>query len=85
MPKISEFYGIAIYMYYRDHNPPHFHVTGSGCDAVCNIATFAIEGDVSRSIRGKIVKWAAIHQAELLAAWNEARNQRDYGMIEPLE
>jgi hypothetical protein len=25
MPRISEFFGIAIYMYYRDHAPPHFH------------------------------------------------------------
>ncbi len=25
MPRISEFYGIAIYMYYQDHAPPHFH------------------------------------------------------------
>ena len=25
MPLISEFFGISIYMYYEDHNPPHFH------------------------------------------------------------
>jgi hypothetical protein len=25
MPRISEFYGILVYMYYRDHAPPHFH------------------------------------------------------------
>ena len=25
MPRVSEFYGIAIYPYYSDHNPPHFH------------------------------------------------------------
>jgi Domain of unknown function (DUF4160) len=25
MPRISQFYGIAIYMYYRDHAPPHVH------------------------------------------------------------
>ena len=26
MPEISKFYGIIIYMYIDDHNPPHFHV-----------------------------------------------------------
>ena len=26
MPEISNFYGIIIYMYIDDHNPPHFHV-----------------------------------------------------------
>lgn len=25
MPQISSFYGITIYMYWRDHAPPHFH------------------------------------------------------------
>jgi hypothetical protein len=26
MPQISQFFGISIYMYYAEHNPPHFHV-----------------------------------------------------------
>lgn len=25
MPRIAEFYGIAVYMYYKEHAPPHFH------------------------------------------------------------
>jgi hypothetical protein len=25
MPTISRFFGIAIRMYYDDHDPPHFH------------------------------------------------------------
>jgi hypothetical protein len=25
VPRISAFYGIVITMYYRDHEPPHFH------------------------------------------------------------
>ena len=26
MPELSRFYGIIIYMFAKDHNPPHFHV-----------------------------------------------------------
>jgi hypothetical protein len=26
MPELSRFLGIVILMYFRDHNPPHFHV-----------------------------------------------------------
>ena len=26
MPEISHFYGIFIYMFPQEHNPPHFHV-----------------------------------------------------------
>ena len=25
MPVISDFLGIVIYMYFNEHNPPHFH------------------------------------------------------------
>jgi hypothetical protein len=25
MPEISRLLGIVIYMYYKDHAPPHFH------------------------------------------------------------
>ena len=34
MPRISFFYGIAIYMYFRDHAPPHFHAQYAGEEAV---------------------------------------------------
>ena len=30
MPCVSDFYGIAIYMYYSDHAPPHFHAEYAG-------------------------------------------------------
>ncbi|MEM8559155.1 MAG: DUF4160 domain-containing protein, partial [Bacteroidota bacterium] len=42
MPRVSEFYGIVIYLYYADHNPPHFHAVYGGQQAEINIRT----GDV---------------------------------------
>jgi hypothetical protein len=27
MPRVSEFFGIVIYMHYDDHPEPHFHAT----------------------------------------------------------
>jgi len=30
VPKISEFYGVVIRMYYGEHNPPHFHADYAG-------------------------------------------------------
>jgi hypothetical protein len=38
VPRISEFYGIVIEMYFRDH-PPHFHARYSGDEAVIAIGT----------------------------------------------
>jgi hypothetical protein len=26
MPEISRFYGIIVFMFFNDHNPPHFKV-----------------------------------------------------------
>jgi hypothetical protein len=39
MPRVSEFYGIAIYLYYRDHVPPHFHAIYGEFEAEIEIAS----------------------------------------------
>jgi Domain of unknown function (DUF4160) len=39
MPRISQYYGIAIYMYYEDHAPPHFHAIYGEFEAVLGIQT----------------------------------------------
>ena len=33
VPRISEFYGIVIAMYYAEHGVPHFHAVYAGQDA----------------------------------------------------
>jgi hypothetical protein len=37
MPRISEFFGIAIYMYYKEHVPPHFHAIYAQYDAAIGV------------------------------------------------
>ncbi len=45
MPEISRFLGIVIYMFFNDHNPPHFHVGYNEYQASVLIETFGlIEG-----------------------------------------
>ena len=39
VPRISEFYGIVIAMYYREHGVPHFHATYGGQTVVVSIKT----------------------------------------------
>jgi hypothetical protein len=39
VPPISEFYGIIIAMYYREHGVPHFHATYAGETVVVSIQT----------------------------------------------
>lgn len=37
MPTISMFYGIVIQMFWRDHNPPHFHALYGEHEAVFDL------------------------------------------------
>jgi hypothetical protein len=42
MPEISRFFGIVIQMYYKDHDPPHFHVRYSGQRALIAMENLAV-------------------------------------------
>lgn len=44
MPELSRFYGIAIKMYYNDHNPPHFHAEYGSSQMVVDVGTLAVIG-----------------------------------------
>ena len=44
MPEISNFYGIIIYMFPQEHNPPHFHVKYNEFKASIDIRTGTITG-----------------------------------------
>jgi hypothetical protein len=37
MPRLSSFYGIAIYMYFADHQPAHFHAIYGDDEAAISI------------------------------------------------
>ncbi|MGH2759714.1 MAG: DUF4160 domain-containing protein, partial [Actinomycetota bacterium] len=39
LPRISEFYGIVIFMYHDDHPPPHFHARYGGDWAKVSVAS----------------------------------------------
>lgn len=53
------FYGIAIYMYYKDHTPPHFHAIYGEHEATVDIRTLSIlEGALPRRAKSLILEWA---------------------------
>ena len=86
MPEISRFRGIVIGMYYKDHNPPHFHVAYAGREAAITINTLEIQfGDLPNRARALALEWASLHRAELQANWDLARAGLPLNEIEPLE
>ncbi len=86
MPRISQFFGIIIAMYYDDHSPPHFHVKYAEHKAKVTIGTLEIaEGNLPRRAWGLVLEWAALHRAELWADWERAREGLPLEPIEPLD
>jgi hypothetical protein len=85
VPELSRFHGIVISMPYRDHAPPHFHATYGDADlAVAIDPLVELAGKLPRRATAMVLDWAAIHQAELIDAWNRARAQQPLPKILPL-
>jgi uncharacterized protein DUF4160 len=61
VPRISQFYGIAIYMYFSDHPPPHFHAQYGGVEAVVAISDGAvIRGSIPDRALRLVREWLGI-------------------------
>jgi hypothetical protein len=85
MPRVSQFFGIAIYLYYRDHAPPHFHAIYGDDEAVFEIATGqVIAGHLPRRARVMVEEWLAEHRVELEQNWNLAVASQPLLAIPPL-
>ena len=86
MPEISRFFGMVVAMYYRDHEPPHFHVRYGSERALIGIESLAvIEGRLSPRALALAVEWAAQHRAELSQNWERARRLEPLERVAPLE
>ena len=86
MPRLSSFYGIAIYIYYRDHAPPHFHALYGEAEALIAIETADIlDGRLPRRARNLVKEWATIHRVELQQSWDLARAGQPLPSIKGLD
>jgi hypothetical protein len=72
-------------MFYRDHNPPHFHAVYGDYEALIDITKNEIIGGyLPPRVLGLVTEWTALHQKELMENWERARNQESLNNIEPL-
>lgn len=86
MPRISAFFGIVIWMYYDEHNPPHLHAERQGNWAVLDFHGNIIKGDLrSRTALRLVRDWIDLHLNELEEDWDLAQAGRDLKAIEPLK
>lgn len=85
MPQISQFFGIFIYMYYNEHNPPHFHAWYNEFSAQVRISDFVVmEGKLPPRVIGMVIEWATLHQNELNENWIRSEKLLPLVKIEPL-
>ena len=85
MPRIAEFYGIAIYMYHREHGVPHFHAIYGEHEAVMTIRGLRVlQGSLPPRALALVRTWGKLHGHELERDWELARNGRSLRTIPPL-
>jgi hypothetical protein len=85
MPEISSFYGIVIYMYMSEHNPPHFHVKYQGYEAIITIQDGVITGSLPRRALRLVYEWLDQHQEELMDNWERLGRSEAPLKITPLQ
>lgn len=86
MPEISRFFGIIVFMYFDEHNPPHFHVKYGEDRAIISIHELKVlEGRIPKRALSLVLEWANDHRDELLNNWNSLQTTGEYSKIAPLE
>ena len=83
--KLSSFYGISIYIYSRDHNPPHFHVYYGEFSAIVRISNCEVlRGEIPERVQRLVREWLSLYRSEVLKAWNQIQEGKPIDVIEPL-
>jgi len=88
VPRISEFFGLAVYMYWFDtqkHHVPHFHVRYQGAEAVYGLDGAVLEGDLGPRANRLVSEWCVERKAELARAWEAAMAGREIPWVRPLQ
>ncbi len=88
MPRISEFYGIFVYMYFRDvqqHHAPHVHVRYGEYKASFSIETGErLAGRLGNKQTRRVQDWIAARRAALEGNWQRALRGEALEWIDPL-
>ncbi len=85
MPEISRFFGITIYMNWRDHPPAHFHAVYGEHEALITLDGTVYSGELPRRALSMVREWLAIHRNEIERDWELASQRKPLNPIEPLE
>ncbi len=87
MPRISEFFGLVIYMYWFDvqkHKTPHFHVRHRGAEGTFDLNGNVLQGDLGPRAERLVREWCDERKIELRRAWKAATEGKEIPWVHPL-
>jgi Domain of unknown function (DUF4160) len=86
VPIIAVFFGIVVRMFYKEHEPAHFHAEYQGQHAKFDFSGKLLVGSIqSRTARRLIRQWAVSHRAALETNWTNMKAGKPLDRIPPLE
>jgi hypothetical protein len=72
-------------MFWRDHNPPHFHARYGEYEIIVEIESGKVEGVIPKRALTMIQEWKELHKTELLENWKRTVENKPVEKIKPLE
>ena len=85
MPIVSRFLGIAIVMFYADHQPAHFHARYGEAEVLIEIESGRVHGSFPPRALRLVLEWRDLHLQELQDDWERCLAQEPLHPIAPLE
>jgi hypothetical protein len=86
LPTIAYFLGIAVRMFFNDHDPPHVHVHYQGYRARVRISDgTVIDGRLPPTVARLMKEWTALRRDALERNWQAARSDRPLERIGGLD
>jgi len=79
------FFGIVIFILWREHNPPHFHARYGDDEVAIEIESGNVNGTMSKRALNLVQEWRELHKEELLRNWKLAEQKKALFPIKPLE
>jgi len=72
-------------MFWREHQPPHFHAKYGDDEVIVEIETGKVTGYISQRVLNMVQEWRVLHKDEVIADWNLAEQNKPLKGIQPLE
>ena len=85
MPIISQFYGVTILIYYRDHTPPHIHAKYGDKEAIFDSNGNIRRGTLPLRAISLVREWMTSQDSELKKAFENIKRLKQINQIKPLD